>query len=72
MTARHDSSGSVSASQRKAADKYQKAHIQTLTVKLNTNTDADIIRFLAGCDNKQGLIKQLIRAEMEILREAEG
>lgn len=36
-----------------------------MTVKLNVRTDMDIIRFLWTVPNKQGLIKRLLREEME-------
>lgn len=44
-----------------AQEKYQKENIQRLTIKLNRNTDADIIAYLKGVDNKQGLVKHLLR-----------
>ena len=65
MPARHDEWGMIPESQKKAADKYQKQNIQQLIVKLNIKTDADIIRFLWSVSNKQGLIKRLLREEME-------
>lgn len=64
MPARHNEWGNVSDSQRRASDKYQKEHITQVTVKLNTRTDQDIIRFLWGIHNKQGLIKRLLRDEI--------
>ena len=64
MAARHDEWDMVSASQRKAADKYQKKNIQQHVLKLNVRTDMDIIRFLWGVPNKNGLIKQLLRDEI--------
>lgn len=36
-----------------------------VTVRLNNNTDADIIEFLDTLDNKQGYIKELIREDMK-------
>ena len=34
-------------------------------LKLNKSNDSDIIRFLESCPNRQGMIKELIRAEIE-------
>lgn len=64
MAARHDGFDMVAESQRKASDKYQKEHIQQITVKLNVRTDMDIIKFMWSVSNKQGLIKQLLRDEI--------
>lgn len=49
---------------RRASAKYDKTHTKGIYLKLNTETDADIIQYLNNCDNVQGLIKELIRAEM--------
>ena len=43
---------------------YDKANTKGLYIKLNKNTDADIIEYLNGIGNKQGLIKSLIRSEI--------
>ncbi len=40
---------------------YDKANTKGLYIKLNKKTDADIIEALSECDNKQGLIKRLLR-----------
>ncbi|MCI6012223.1 hypothetical protein AALA22_15440 [Anaerovoracaceae bacterium 41-7] len=47
-----------------AQKKYLKENIRELRVKLNKNTDADIIEYLEGVDNKQGLVKMLLRRWM--------
>ena len=65
MGARHDQWDMVAESQRKASDKYQRNHIKQYNLRLNVRTDLDIIRFLDGVNNRQGLIKQLLRQEME-------
>lgn len=65
MPARHDEWDQVAQSQRRAASRYQKENIQQMTVKLNVRTDMDIIRFLWTVPNKQGLIKRLLREEIE-------
>lgn len=36
-----------------------------VTVRLNNNTDEDIIEYLSTLDNKQGYIKELIREDMK-------
>lgn len=54
-----------SEAQRKATAKYDKANKVTLTVKLNKRTEADLIEYVAGLENKQGFIKGLLRKAME-------
>ena len=41
--------------------KYEKENTKGLYIKLNKNTDADIIEALKTSDNKQGLVKTLLR-----------
>lgn len=53
-----------SEAQRKATAKYDKANKVTLTVKLNKRTEADLIEYVAGLENKQGFIKALLREAM--------
>ena len=43
---------------------FDKENTVKLTFKINKRTDADIIQFLQGIDNKQGYLKQLIRADI--------
>ena len=50
--------------QKRAARKYDDTHTMQLKLKLNLNTDADIIEYLKNHPNKQGLIKQLLREHM--------
>lgn len=50
--------------QKRATRKYDDAHTRKIVLKLNTNTDADILAKLAQVQNKQGYIKSLIRADM--------
>ena len=45
----------------RAQAKYDKAHTKGIYLKLNLETDKDIIEFLAGVENVQGYIKNLIR-----------
>ena len=65
MPARHDKWDMVAESQRKANDRYQKSHIRQYNLRLNVRTDTDIIRFLDGTNNRQGLLKRLLREEIE-------
>ena len=46
---------------RRASAKYDKTHTKGIYLKLNKETDADIIDYLKEVDNVQGLIKELIR-----------
>ena len=50
--------------QARATKKYQKNNTRMITIRLNLNTDADIIRRLEEVDSKQGYIKELIRKDM--------
>lgn len=50
------------ASKRQA--KYDAGHTQRVSLKLNTKTDADVIKWLAQQESKQGAIKELIRREI--------
>ena len=48
----------------RAAAKYDKNNTRLIQLKLNKKTDADILDYLDGLNNKQGFIKQLIRDHM--------
>lgn len=50
---------------KKAQLKYQKESVKQVKFTLNKNTDEDIIEFLDSIENKNGLIKELIRDEMK-------
>ena len=41
--------------------KYNKEHTTTVLIRLNHNTDADLIEFLNASGNKQGTIKAALR-----------
>ena len=56
----------VSEAQKRANAKYDAKNTTGLYLKLNKQTDADIIEALAKCGNKQGYIKDLIRADIAI------
>lgn len=49
----------------KAVAKYDAANTTQLHFKLNNKTDADILKHLKTCKNKQGYIKELIRRDMK-------
>lgn len=44
--------------------RYDKAHRIQIALNLNRGTDADILEKLSSVPNKQGYIKQLIRADL--------
>lgn len=54
----------VSKAQLKAQAKYDKSNTIQVNLKLNKNTDEDIIKRLSEVDNKQGYIKELIRLDL--------
>ena len=49
--------------QLKAKEKYNKANTITLCLRLNKNTDKDIIDILDKVGSKSGYIKELIRLD---------
>lgn len=54
--------------QKRAQQKYDKASrdkFKVMTLKLNRESDKDVIEKLASVDNMQGYIKDLIRKDME-------
>ena len=50
--------------QKRASMAYDVKNTKQVKIKLNYNTDQDIIDKLESVDNKQGYIKQLIRADI--------
>ena len=48
-----------------AQAKYDKAHCRTYGLKLNLETDKDIIQKLSSVPSMQGYIKQLIRQDLK-------
>lgn len=50
--------------------KYDKAHCKQYAIKLNLETDADIIEKLSSVESVQGYIKQAIRADIARTRSA--
>lgn len=55
----------VSEAQNRANKKYQEKNTRLMTIRLNYNTDADIIAKLEQVPSKQGYIKELIRADIK-------
>lgn len=53
-----------SEAQRRAKDKYDAKTKKGIYLKLNINTDADILEKLESVPNVQGYIKHLIRADI--------
>ena len=45
--------------------KYDKENTKRVYIKLNKNTDSDILSYLDSKPNKQGYIKSLIRKDMK-------
>lgn len=52
----------------KAIRKYDDANTKKVSLKLNLNTDKDVLQKLDSVPNKQGYIKELIRADMGKMR----
>lgn len=56
--------------QARASAKYDKEHTKGIYLKLNKKTDADILEYFANyCGNKQGLIKKLLRYNIQMEEE---
>ena len=49
---------------KKAISRYDEKNTRRIQLKLNKNTDADILEKLDSVKNKQGYIKQLIRQDI--------
>ena len=50
--------------QKKAVSKFDKNNTRQIKLKLNINTDKDILEKLDSVQNKQGYIKDLIRKDL--------
>ena len=50
--------------QKRATAKYQEANTRLLSIRLNFNTDQDIIDRLNQVESKAGYIKELIRQDI--------
>jgi hypothetical protein len=55
----------ASKAQLRAQAKYDKEYTKGLYLKFNTKNDADILQYLDAQNNKQGLVKSLIREHMK-------
>lgn len=55
----------TSDSQLRAINKYNAKNTKQYVVKLNRNTDEDLINFLDQLENKQGFIKNLLRQHLQ-------
>lgn len=51
--------------QKQQIDQWQKEHIKRVVVKLNKESDKDILDYLGSLPNVQGYIKSLIRKDIE-------
>ena len=49
----------------RANNKFNKANTKMVSLRLNYNTDADIIQKLDEVDSKMGYIKELIRKDLQ-------
>ena len=56
----------TSKAQLRAQAKYDKDNTVQVKLKLNKYTDADIIELFSDTGNKQGLIKKLLRYEIDM------
>lgn len=54
----------ITEAQKRATKKYDQEKTIRVSVKLNKNTDDDIIQRLAQENNKQGFIKTILRQEI--------
>lgn len=52
----------VSEAQKKAQERYDAENTVRVAVKLNRNTDAELIEMLEKAPSKQGLIREALRA----------
>lgn len=52
-------------SQLPSKTRWDKENTVVITMKLNKNQDADIIEKLNSVDNRQGYLKELIRADIK-------
>lgn len=55
----------ITEAQKRATMKYEKANIRRVVLKLNKNTDQDIIAFLEAQKSVNGEIKRILREYIE-------
>lgn len=54
----------MTEAQKRAKTKYDAQNTKMYSLKLNTNTDADIINMLDASGNVQGTLKRLLNEEL--------
>lgn len=54
--------------QKRGNAKWKKNNATVISFRLYKNTDADLIEFMGAVNNRQALIKRLLREEMEKAR----
>lgn len=54
----------ISEARLRANKKYADTNCKSFSIQLNKNTDADILAHLEKQENRQGYIKELIRADL--------
>ena len=59
----------MSEALKKAVAKYDATHTRQIKMKLNLESDKDILEQLDSVENKQGYIKELIRADIKRKRQ---
>ena len=59
----------TSEAKKAAKARYDSKTAKYISLKLNTNTDKDLIEHLAKQGNTQGYLKELIRQDMQKTRE---
>lgn len=57
--------GTVEEKKYSSQEKYDKKNTKQYRLKLNLNTDIDIIEWMDRQESKQGAIKRLIRSEIK-------
>lgn len=55
----------MTEARKRASKKYDAGNTKTYSLKLNINTDADIINMLDASGNVQGTIKRLLNEELD-------
>ena len=55
----------MTEARKRASKKYDACNTKTYSLKLNINTDANIIRMLDASGNVQGIIKRLLNEELD-------
>ena len=54
-----------SEAQKRSSIKYEKENLVRVALSINKNTESEIAEWLSQRDNKQGYLKELIRADMK-------